>query len=110
MATTTERNLGWEHQQQTDLLKQNHVDGSPCWWCDRPMFIDPERNWDRRPLSGDHSVPRADGGRVTDRLLHETCNKERGDGTRDAVRPALTADAVPQQVSDEQLRRMPWPI
>lgn len=40
-------------------------------------------------LAGDHTHTRAAGGTTTDRLLHGRCNKERGDGTRDHLRPAL---------------------
>lgn len=108
--TTTERGLGWTHQQQTQALKDTHIDGTPCWWCGRPMFLDPDRNWDHRALSGDHTVPRADGGTITDRLLHGTCNSERGDGSRDDHRPSLTEHSAAQQLSDADLRRMDWPI
>lgn len=41
-------------------------------------------------LDGDHSQPRSRGGVVTDRLLHRSCNRSRGDGSRDGQRPALT--------------------
>lgn len=108
--TTTEKGLGWDHQQETDALKAEHVDGTPCWWCGLPMFLDPLLNWDRRGLSGDHSLPRASGGVITDRLLHGKCNKRRGDGSRDDKRPALTGVGVPEQLSDFDLRRMDWPI
>lgn len=88
--TTTQRGLGWTHQRAVAALMRGLVDGTPCWWCDRPMHRDPARNWDGRTLQGDHSTPRAVGGTVTDRLLHATCNEERGDGSRDDLRPALT--------------------
>jgi hypothetical protein len=40
-------------------------------------------------LDADHSHARAHGGTRADRLLHAKCNKERGDGSRDHLRPAL---------------------
>lgn len=81
--TTTEQGYGWQHQKALDRLKRTHRDGSPCWWCGEPMYLS-------QSLQGDHSVPRAKGGTVTDRLLHGPCNTERGDGGMDHVRPALT--------------------
>lgn len=71
------------------------------------MYRDRRRNWDYNPnatrrdgkpdtssgsLAGDHTKPRSrNRNTIADRLLHGTCNKERGDGTRDHLRPALTA-------------------
>lgn len=57
------------------------------------MYRDPFRNWDRKPLHADHSktIARHGIGRTNaDRLLHDLCNKQRGDGSRDDQRPALT--------------------
>ncbi|QDP44204.1 HNH endonuclease [Gordonia phage JuJu] len=97
--TTTQKHLGWSHQQNARHLKAQHVDGTPCWWCGRPMWRDRTRNYDYNPhstdpasgsLAADHSHPRAHGGRKADRLLHGQCNKERGAGNHDHQRPALT--------------------
>ncbi|QDF17177.1 HNH endonuclease [Gordonia phage William] len=94
-----ERGLGQPHKNQVKHLKASHVDGTPCWWCGRPMYLDRTRNWDHDPtstdrasgsLAGDHTHARAHGGTHADRLLHGTCNKQRGDGRRDHQRPALT--------------------
>lgn len=85
--TTTERGLGWDHQQQRRRLLLSHIDGTPCWWCGRPMYREPTRNWDHRALHADHSTSRANGGRKADRLMCDTCNKQRGDGSFDDVRP-----------------------
>lgn len=96
--TTTERGLGWAHQQQRERLLRAHRDGTPCWWCGEPMYRDRTRNPDHDPsssdpasgsLAADHSRARADGGDRADRLLHGRCNKQRGTGDRDHTRPAL---------------------
>uniref|UniRef100_A0AAU8GM67 HNH endonuclease n=1 Tax=Mycobacterium phage JustASigh TaxID=3158894 RepID=A0AAU8GM67_9CAUD len=90
--TTTQKGLGWDHQLHRDRLLLRHVDGTLCWWCGRKMFRDPTRNWDGKPLHADHSRSRATHGTTgnpADRLLHDTCNKQRGDGSRDDQRPAL---------------------
>lgn len=81
--TTTARGLGQRHRQQVAHLKSIHIEGTPCWWCGKPMFL-------RDGLSGDHSVPRSRGGTLADRLLHAACNSARGDGSRDDERPAIT--------------------
>ncbi|MFI8773748.1 hypothetical protein ACIGKQ_16480 [Gordonia sp. NPDC062954] len=108
--TTTQRGLGWDHQQHARGLKSKHVDGTPCWWCGRPMYRDRTRNFDydptsRDPASGslaaDHSQPRAHGGTKADRLLHGLCNKERGDGSRDDQRPALTGTQPPRPTPND---------
>ncbi|MFD6357932.1 hypothetical protein [Nocardia tengchongensis] len=101
--TTTQRGLGWRHQQAVDTLKRQLIDGTPCWWCTRPMYRDAGRNFDERQLQGDHSKSRAMGGVVTDRLLHAKCNGERGDGSRDHLRPALTGQPVEEgQAADDR--------
>jgi hypothetical protein len=103
-ANTTARGLGHKHQQQVKLLKRRHVEGTPCWWCNEPMYLE-------QGLHGDHSIPRSQmAGTLADRLLHGHCNIERGDGTRDHVRPAITGYRPDTQVGDDCGRRvMPWP-
>lgn len=54
------------------------------------MFKDPARNFDGKTLEGDHSEARSRGGRKADRLMHSTCNRQRGDGSKDELRPAVT--------------------
>lgn len=104
--TTTQKRLGHDHQVNRARLLNRHTDGTPCYWCGRPMYRDRTRNWDYNPnarrrdgkpdpssgsLAGDHTKPRSTNrGTIADRLLHGTCNKERGNGTRDHLRPALT--------------------
>ncbi len=41
-------------------------------------------------LDADHDEARAHGGEKATRLLHAICNRQRGDGSRDDVRPAIT--------------------
>ena len=89
-ANTTDRGLGWPHRQAVARLMRKLVDGALCWWCGLPMFKDSARNWDRKTLAGDHTVPRVAGGAVADRLLHGMCNSQRQDGRWDDQRPALT--------------------
>ncbi|MBF9328492.1 hypothetical protein [Mycobacteroides chelonae] len=90
-ANTTDRGLGWRHQQAVAQLLRRLVEGSLCWWCGLPMFKNhnKHRNWDGKQLAGDHSVPRVRGGHLADRLLHGTCNSQRQDGRWDDIRPAV---------------------
>ncbi|VFA94761.1 Uncharacterised protein [Nocardia farcinica] len=81
--TTTQKGLGWRHQQQRKRLLAQLRDGEPCWWCGLPMYR-------VQALAADHSKARAHGGQHADRLLHDKCNKARGAGDRDHLRPALT--------------------
>jgi len=88
-ANTTARGLGWDHQQAVARLIRKLTEGTACWWCGLPMFKDKLRNWDRKALAGDHTVPRVAGGTLADRLLHGQCNSQRGDGRWDAERPVI---------------------
>ena len=67
------------------------------------MHLDAAHNFDGRVLEGDHSLARAHGGAVTDRLLHGKCNGERGDGSRDHLRPAIGGNPA-----DEPSDRKKW--
>lgn len=108
------------HAPHVRRLHENHVDGTPCWWCGLPMFRDRTKNPDYDPnamrsdgkpdtssgsLHGDHSNGKKNGG-IADRLLHGLCNKQRGDGSRDHERPALR---LGQQHSDLGDLAMGWP-
>ncbi|MDK4328402.1 hypothetical protein QPX56_06405 [Corynebacterium pseudodiphtheriticum] len=67
-----------------------HRDGALCWWCKKPMYREPERNPDGKPLAADHVEPGGASRREpASRLLHFTCNSARGDGSRDHLRPAV---------------------
>jgi hypothetical protein len=92
--TTTAKGLGHDHQQHRDNLMARHVDGRRCWWCGKPMFKDPKRNPDKMALHADHKRSRSRFGvmrNAANRLLHAKCNIARGDGSKDHLRPALTA-------------------
>lgn len=67
-------------------------------------------NWDGNRLSGDHSIARATGGKQTDRLMHLRCNAERGDGSKDHLRPALTGQPWQQASVDNRADwcRLDW--
>lgn len=88
--TTTARGLGWDHQRERARLFRDLRDGTPCYWCGKGMYHTPDRNWDGRTLNADHDKARAHGGTKASRLLHDTCNKQRGTGDRDHLRPAVT--------------------
>lgn len=90
--TTTQKGLGHKHQTQRRRLLYNHKDGTPCWWCGKPMHKNKNQNWDKRSLEADHSKSRRDHGthHPADRLLHATCNAQRGAGDKDNQRPTLT--------------------
>lgn len=105
--TTTERGLGWEHQRRREALLAVHRDGTPCWWCARPMYRDKARNFDGQALAADHELARANGGTAAGRLLHGSCNSSRGKGLRDDQRPAISSGgqdprpATPSPPADE---------
>lgn len=103
-ANTTARGLGWRHQQQAKTLKRKHIEGTPCWWCNQPMYLE-------QGLQADHSIPRSQmAGTLADRLLHGPCNEQRGDGSRDHQRPALTGrPRTTRRADDLGTRAMPWP-
>ncbi|MCV7230687.1 hypothetical protein [Mycolicibacterium komossense] len=98
-----ERGYDDSHRTRVERLKAAHVDGTPCWWCGLPMFLDRTKNPDYDPsatrrdgkpdltsgvLHGEHSAGKENGA-MADKLLHGLCNKQRGDGSRDHERPAL---------------------
>jgi hypothetical protein len=115
--TTTDRGLGWRHQQAVAALKRAHQDGKPCEWCGKPMWRDHTRNWDYNPdipgsgkLQGDHgAMTRAEALRrgvaipLPDRLLHRRCNNQRGDGVNDHLA------AVNRCASPTERLVMAWP-
>lgn len=105
--TQTELGLGWRHQQQRAMLLRRLTDGQLCWWCNLPMRKDPSKNWDGQALAADHSQARSLGGMLADRLLHGSCNSQRGSGARDHSRPAITGVDVSPVVPGSDLA-MDW--
>ena len=117
--TTNEKGLGCRHRQDRERLLRAHVDGTRCYWCQRPMYKDRTRNYDYKPdstnpdsgkLHADHSkMTRAEAVRRgvpmprADRLLHGACNIQRGDGGNDH----LAASAQPRK-TDELVMAWPW--
>lgn len=78
--------MGWRHQKQRERLRAQLKDGTPCWWCGRPMHRDQD-------LHADHSESRKYAGvdSLADRLLHGACNEQRQQGDNDDRRPLLGA-------------------
>lgn len=70
LPTTTQRGLGYEHQRRAAAMKRAAL-GMPCPGCGRAML-------DVRLMDLDHSVPRALGGTVGDRVLCRRCNRAAG--------------------------------
>ncbi|WP_319456891.1 MULTISPECIES: hypothetical protein [unclassified Mycobacterium] len=104
--STTQKGLGYDHQVHRDRLLLRHVDGTPCWWDGRPMYREPSRNWDGKPLHAEHSKSRSiygTAGNQADRLMHDTCNKQRGDGSRDDQRPALNPELLTELDTSREL-------
>lgn len=109
--TTTQVGLGWDHQQNRENMLTRHIDGKRCWWCAKPMYKTPAKNWDKKGLHADHSKSRARHGvlrNAANRFLHDTCNKQRGDGTRDHLRPALALQAAHEEAGLGDLA-LDWP-
>ena len=116
--TTTEKGLGWRHQQAAERLRRRHRDGTPCDWCGAPMYLDDTRNWDYDPdirgsghLQADHgAMTRSEAIRtgilipLPDRLLHRRCNQQRGDGVNDHLAVANRGKAT-----EAERLVMAWP-
>lgn len=95
--TTTERGLGWEHRKQRQRLIDAHVDGTPCPYCNEPMYL-------TQQLDADHSVARSHGGTVADRLAHATCNRKAGSRMAHAAR----VTACPHHRACGSFHSMAW--
>lgn len=59
-----------------------HRGRTPCEWCGEPMYTS-------QKLEADHVIPRSLGGTEATRLLHQTCNRKKGDTTGGLKRWAL---------------------
>ncbi|MGO1291276.1 MAG: hypothetical protein ACTMH0_08260 [Brevibacterium linens] len=92
--TTTERGYGWRHQQVRERLIATHKDGTPCWWCGKPMYRDAQKNFDNATLEAEHTNDlKHHGHSDADRLMHRRCNRQRLDG-RDERRPDAPGDVA----------------
>lgn len=90
-----QRGYGTPHDHARRRLMVKHKDGTPCWWCGKPMYRDKNRNFDGLPLCADHEDANgARDGKPATRLLHFTCNSSRKDGRNDHNRPALKKTPV----------------
>ncbi|WP_156812824.1 hypothetical protein [Corynebacterium ulceribovis] len=73
--STNERGYGWHrHMVPRRNLLYNHIDGSECEYCGRPMFRDGTKNFDGESLHADHIE--ADKSRPPGRLIHAQCNRK----------------------------------
>ncbi|UAJ16252.1 HNH endonuclease [Gordonia phage Malibo] len=107
-----QRGLGYQHRKTRERLLNRHRDGTPCWWCGQPMYTNPDDNFDGKPLEADHTRSRAHHGtrgNHADRLLHHTCNRQRGNGDRDDQRPTLAGTSTAPSAPTDDLRIMRWP-
>lgn len=81
--STTARGYGHKHQKRRDKLMRALTDGQTCEWCGKPMYRNAKRNWDEAALEADHGKPLANDSsalNLATRLLHRTCNRQRGAG------------------------------
>lgn len=79
--STTAAGLGWQHQRAKKAALAVLRDGTPCPFpfCGHaPMYRDPARNYDRRPLDYDDYPGRMFGGPQIKRLAHARCNRRAG--------------------------------
>jgi len=75
--TTTQRGLGWQHQQERRQLPPPN--GEPCPFCELPL-------WPDQRLHADHATPRSLGGSGAGlRWAHGWCNESAGGKLRHAL-------------------------
>lgn len=87
---TKNAELGRKHKANRARMLAKLQPGEPCWWCGEGMHADAASNPDQLALAADHEVARVNGGVKASRLLHGSCNSQRGDGSWDHLRPAVT--------------------
>lgn len=76
--STTERGLGYAHQQRRKRLSPPQ--GDPCPFCRTPL-------WPGQRLDADHAVPRTLGGKDSPlRWAHASCNRRAGARLGNALR------------------------
>lgn len=98
---TTLSGLGQRHRVNREKLLRALVDGSPCpGGCGNPIYRDPARNHDHRPLHADHwPIPRAIAGphALASRLICATCNLAAGGRLRAELAGERVSDAEPDR-------------
>lgn len=80
-SSSSARGVGWAHHKRRKAALAALVDGTPCPFCQEPMLK-------TQALDLDHSLPRALGGTVGDRLAHASCNRAAGARMTNAIRRA----------------------
>jgi 5-methylcytosine-specific restriction endonuclease McrA len=92
--TTTEKGLGWQHQQLRKALLAALVPGSRCPRCGEPM-------WPHfQDLDLDHAVPRVHGGgNGPRRLAHASCNRRHGAELTNQARAGVAYGTVRETAS-----------
>ena len=95
LKSTTERGYGWKHQKQRERLMRAHRDGTPCSHCGKPMYRDPDKNFDGAELEAQHVDPLANydnklAAPLASELMHRFCNRSLHDGTREVTPPGQT--------------------
>ena len=107
--TTAERGYGYhQHEIPRRNLFYNHVDGTECEYCARPMYHDPARNFDGAALEADH-IGR-DKTQPPKRLIHRKCNRTlNGKGKGEWVQHGPEWYAKHGQTTDETGEGLDWP-
>ena len=77
--TTTQRDLGWDHQLDRKRQLAQLRDGDPCPRCGLPMYRS-------QKLELDHFPGRVFGGPQVRLLSHEFCNRRAGSRQREAAK------------------------
>ena len=73
--TITERGLGWEHQKARKAILDKVGPITACPHCDAPIDAS-------NPITGEHGIPRVDGGTEVTELICRLCNSASGGRTR----------------------------
>ncbi|MDT9411321.1 hypothetical protein P8T80_08005 [Corynebacterium rouxii] len=103
-ANTTRRGYGATHQKNRRRLLAQHIDGTPCEHCGKPMFKDPQRNFDHAPLEADHPEGKEQARMGTQaqkrtnhatRLLHRRCNRQLGVKVRNELNGHTQGNTAP---------------
>lgn len=103
------RGYDWRHRKNRQRLLFNHVDGTPCPGCGKPMYRDPKKNHDGAALEADHTKNlKHHGPSDADRLLCRTCNRSRADGHDERLPVNQTADDAPPTPGPSTRPTLDW--